>query len=76
MLRFCKNATIKSLPNDRYFQYICSLQLLEIIEIWTKSIDEKISVDVIYSDFAKAFDAVSHEELLYKLKNLGITGKA
>ena len=52
-----------------------SLQLLDIMEIWTKSIDEKIPVDVIYTDFAKAFDTVSHQELLYKLQNLGITGK-
>ena len=64
---------------DEQFGFIpgrsCSLQLLDIMEIWTKSIDEKIPVDVIYTDFAKAFDTVSHRELLYKLQNLGITGK-
>ena len=64
---------------DEQFGFIpgrsCSLQLLDIMEFWTKSIDEKIPVDVIYTDFAKAFDTVSHRELLYKLQNLGITGK-
>ena len=30
--------------------------------------------DVIYLDFQKAFDSVPHEELLYKLWILGITG--
>ena len=33
-----------------------------------------VPVDVICTDFAKAFDTVSHQELLYKLQNLGITG--
>jgi len=32
-------------------------------------------VDVIYMDFRKAFDSVSHNGLLLKLKSLGITGK-
>lgn len=31
-------------------------------------------VDVIYTDFAKAFDTVSHRVLLAKLSNLGISG--
>jgi len=32
-------------------------------------------VDVIYMDFRKAFDSVSHNGLLLKLKSFGITGK-
>ena len=32
------------------------------------------SVDVVYLDFRKAFDSVSHNELLYKLWKHGITG--
>jgi hypothetical protein len=32
-------------------------------------------VDVLYMDIAKAFDTVSHSILLYKLYQLGITGK-
>ena len=33
------------------------------------------NVDVIYLDFAKAFDKVDHGILLHKLRDLGITGK-
>jgi len=32
-------------------------------------------VDVIYMDFKKAFDSVSHDGLLLKLKSVGITEK-
>ena len=36
---------------------------------------KKIQTDIIYLDFAKAFDTVPHERLLLKLKNCGIRGK-
>ena len=36
---------------------------------------EGANADVIYLDFAKAFDKVSHKILLKKLENLGIGGK-
>ena len=34
-----------------------------------------MNTDVIYLDYAKAFDKVDHNILLNKLKNIGITGK-
>ena len=39
---------------------------------WTKYLDQGRSVDVIYMDFMKAFDKVSHEHLLHKLRHLGV----
>ena len=33
------------------------------------------TVDMVYLDFAKAFDKVDHGVLLHKIKILGITGK-
>ena len=33
------------------------------------------SVDMVYLEFAKAFDKVDHGILLHKLKDLGITGR-
>ena len=38
----------------------------------TKWIDNGLTVDIIYFDFQKAFDKVSHERLLLKLKTHGI----
>ena len=37
-------------------------------------LENGLSIDVIYTDFAKAFDRVPHERLLLKLKMLGIIG--
>ena len=36
-----------------------ALQLLCIMDDWTKNLDIGAQVDVIYTDFAKAFDTVS-----------------
>ena len=36
----------------------CVTQLLEVIESWTRILDAGGVVDVIYFDFAKAFDTV------------------
>jgi len=36
------------------------LQLLHILDKWTKLLDEGRQVDVIYLDFEKAFDKVPH----------------
>jgi len=48
--------------------------LLECMNDWTKSMDVKAPVKVLYVDFAKAFDVVSVPKLIIKLKNYGING--
>jgi hypothetical protein len=50
-------------------------QLLECLNEWTRHIDAKDCVDVLYIDIAKAFDTVPHSILMQKLINIGITGK-
>ena len=48
--------------------------LLEYLEDLTRLVDEGHSVDVVYLDFAKAFDKVPHLRLVKKCKGLGISG--
>ena len=44
------------------------------MEQWTKMIDDGLPIDIIYTDFSKAFDRVHHQRLLRKIKNMGIIG--
>jgi len=59
------------------FQYgrSCSIQLLKIMDHFTKVLDKGNCVDVIYLDFQKAFNSVPHKRLLYKLATFGIQGE-
>ena len=41
---------------------------------WSKALDEGKPVDVVFLDFAKAFDRVAHNILLQKLCNFCISG--
>ena len=49
-------------------------QLIDCLNDWTLNIEHKQSLDVIYIDFAKAFDSVVHCKLISKLTSYGITG--
>ena len=53
----------------------CQTNLIEYLDTLTKLVDEGHSIDVVYLDFAKAFDKVPHQRLLLKLEGLGIGGK-
>ena len=56
----------------------CTTQLLEVLDCrhlvsvvrWRAD-----NVDVVYLDFAKAFDTVPHSRMMYKLYSYGIRGK-
>ncbi len=48
-------------------------QLLTAVDQWLEIIDSGGEVDVIYFDFAKAFDTVPHKRLLQKIKHFGIS---
>ena len=47
-------------------------QLLECIQDWQFELTNKITTDVLYIDFARAFDSVVHSKLLVKLESYGI----
>ena len=49
--------------------------MVEFLNTTTKWLDEGRSFDVIYLDFAKAFDKVCHRRLLVKLEEWGIIGE-
>lgn len=53
----------------------CVLQLLEVLNYWTKSLDEGKQVDAVYLDIRKAFDSIPHRRLLQKLEGYGIQGE-
>lgn len=52
----------------------CTTNLLEFLQAVESNIDGGYSVDVIYLDFAKAFDKVPKKRLISKLKAHGISG--
>jgi hypothetical protein len=54
----------------------CTTNLLEFFEKTTQAIDAGLPFDVIFLDFAKAFDKVPRERLLEKLRAHGVQGRA
>ena len=62
--------------SDKQFGFIKGrstvIQLLTILDDWTQQLDLGNQVDVIYTDFEKAFDKVPHQALIWKLRTYGI----
>ena len=52
----------------------CMTNLLTAVEDWSSMIEKGMTFDLIYTDFAKAFDSVPHARLITKLKSVGIRG--
>ncbi|GMT21615.1 hypothetical protein PFISCL1PPCAC_12912, partial [Pristionchus fissidentatus] len=76
IITHCENLDI--FPDEQYgFRKKRSreLQMLDALEHWTSSISEGQPIDVIYFDFAKAFDRVSHPKLNHKQGTIGLSAK-
>ena len=76
--KLCEHLISNNLLSPHQFGFIpgrsTDTQLLVTIKEWQKSLDNAIPTDVAYLDFRKAFDAVPHKRLLYKLSQYGIKG--
>ena len=53
----------------------CVKNLLECQDLTTITLHEHKELGVLYSDFMKAFDKVSHRKLIYKLRAYGFGDK-
>ena len=58
-----------------YISTSCLSALLNVFDDIMHLMSGGNTVDMVYLDFAKAFDKVDHGVLLHKIKTLGITGK-
>jgi hypothetical protein len=50
----------------------CTTNLVEFMDHVTRAVDEGRAVDIVYLDFAKAFDKVPRQRLLQKLRAKGV----
>ena len=74
--KLVEHMKINKLISNKQFGFLkgrsATLQLLNVIDDWSKILDSGEIIDVIYTDFQKAFDTVPHRRLITKLKSYGI----
>ena len=59
-----KNNSFSKTQHGFLPRWSCITQLLVVTEYWSKALNHGDSVDIIYFDFKKAFDSVSHKRPL------------
>ena len=75
MSHLSRNQLIKTSQHGFMPKKSCTTNLLEYLEMLTKAVDSGEKVDVVYLDFAKAFDLVPRLRLVAKLKAHGFSGE-
>ena len=69
------NNLIRKLQHGFLKNRSCVTQLLSVLHTIGQHLDQNTQTDVVYLDFAKAFDTVDHQILLAKLRAYGVTGR-
>ena len=75
MSHLARNRLIRSSQHGFMPGRSCATNLLNFLEELTKAADSGSATDVVYLDFAKAFDKVPTERLLKKVESHGIGGQ-
>jgi hypothetical protein len=75
MQHLMDNGLLKSSQHGFMAKKSCTTNLLEFLEKLTRAVDENESIDVVFLDFAKAFDKVPHKRLMAQLRAHGVGGK-
>jgi hypothetical protein len=74
-----KHMSANKLFNNKQFGFISgrstTLQLLKVMDEWTKILDKGGKIDSVYMDFMKASDKVPHRRLLHKMHRYKISEK-
>jgi len=75
MLRYLSaNGLISQHQHGFLAKHSTCTQILETVNDWSIALLNRHVVDVVYFDFAKAFDSVSHTKLMCKLQAYGFDG--
>ena len=74
VLHLSQNNLIRPSQHGFMARKSCVTNLLEYLEELGNLVDKGHAVDIVYLDFAKAFDKVPHRRLIMKCEGLGIRG--
>jgi Reverse transcriptase (RNA-dependent DNA polymerase) len=68
------NIIIYTAQHGFFHKHSTCTDLLESVHDWSVAFNNQHSIDIVYIDFQKAFDTVSHANLIPKLEMNGLTG--